>query len=145
MIEHIKVEQKYSNSMILIFLHLENKFTIHWRFSSKLDAQCALNDSTFNVNQFFALLLLDNTSQIKKKMEVRRSTNNFVLCMLERVWPQLNWVWILKQNFKNFVPWKLKSAAPNELKTSRSMFYGRRDRKNQKRRFDWFYIILKRS
>ena len=78
MIEHKKVEQKYSNSMILIFLHLENKFTNHWRFSSKLDAQCALNDSTFNVNQFFALLLLDNTSQIKKKMEVRRSTNNSV-------------------------------------------------------------------
>ena len=40
MIEHKKVEQKYSNSMILIFLHLENKFTIHWRFSNKLDAQC---------------------------------------------------------------------------------------------------------
>ena len=101
----------------------------------------ALNDSTFNVNQLFALLLLDNTSQIKKKMEVRRSTNNFVLCMLERVWPQLNWVWILKQNFKNFVPWKLKSAAPNELKTSRSMFYGRRNRKNQKRRFNWFSYL----
>ena len=51
----------------------------------------------------------------------------------------------LNLNFKKFVPWKLKSAAPNELKTSRSMFYGRRDRKNQKRRFDWFYIILKHS
>ena len=67
MIDHIKVEQKYSNSMILVFLHLESKFTNRSRFSSKLDAQCALNDSTFNVNQFFALLLLDNTSQIYKR------------------------------------------------------------------------------
>ena len=68
------------------------------------------------MNQFFALLLLDNTSQIYKRKwrsEEVQTTLSYVEKTLTPIELFLNLEAILK-----FVPWKLKSAAPNELKTS---------------------------